>query len=427
VSIDQAVLRDHGGEGLMGRPSAGRVPPLDQHELDRLVARQPAAHSLLQEFYTSEAIYRRDVERVILAHWHCAGHESQIPRPGDYFLFEIDRESIIVIRGQDGIVRALANVCRHRGSRICSKPEGRARGGALVCPYHAWVYNTDGTLKNARMMQEGFDPTTHGLQQASLVSVEGLLFVSLATEPLGMESAGAMLTSTVRPFGWASAKVIHQERYTIEANWKLALENQVECYHCAPSHPEFFRVHSQGRPSLDELRTAMIARTRAQGIEIPVCDNWALQAEPGQEADYCNRYGLWDKALTASEDGKPVAPLMGEFRDYDAGFTVFYVGALNHFLAYGDYGAIFRYVPRAVDQTDLHVTWLVRGDAEEGKDFETDRVTWLWRVTAAADKRIVEENQIGVNSRFYVPGPYVLPIESGTRRFTEWYLKELIG
>ena len=423
MSVDQPTIRTRHELAQAGV----RAAPIGDRELQELIRRQPAGHSLLQEFYTSDAIYQRDVEQSILKHWHSAGHESQIPNPGDWRLLEIDRESVIVIRGQDNVVRGLMNVCRHRGSRICSEPAGRARGGALVCPYHAWVYNTDGSLKNARMMQTDFDASAHGLRQVALVSIEGLLFVSLAEAPLNMSSVGATVAATVRPYGWSSAKVIRHERYTINANWKLALENQVECYHCAPSHPEFFRVHSQGRASLEELRTAMMARTRAQGIDIPVCDNWALQAAPGQEADYCNRYGLWDKAVTASEDGNPVAPIMGNFTAYDQGFTIFYVGPLNHFLAYADYGAIFRYAPRAVTETDLHVTWLVRGDAQEGKDYDVERVTWLWRVTAGADKRIVEENQIGVNSRFYVPGPYALPIESSTRRFTEWYLQELVG
>lgn len=403
------------------------VEPIGDAALRDLIGQQPKGHSLLQPFYTSEAIYRRDVEKAILSHWHCVGHESQIKNRGEYFLFEIDQESVIVIRGQDNVVRGLINVCRHRGSRICREPVGKARGGVLVCPYHAWVYNTDGSLKNARMMEPGFDVSGHGLKQAALEVCEGLIFVSLAEKPLGMSSAKSMLRATAGPHGWATSKVIHHECYTIYANWKLALENQVECYHCAPSHPEFFRVHSQGRASLDDLRIAMLARTKAQGIEIPICDRWALNAEPGEEADYCNRYGLWDKAVTASDDGKPVAPLMGDFTDYDAGFTIFYVGPFNHFLGYGDYGAIFRYSPRSVDATDLHVTWLVRGDAREGDDYDVERVTWLWRVTAAADKRIVEENQIGVSSRFYVPGPFALPIESSTLRFTEWYLRELVG
>jgi phenylpropionate dioxygenase-like ring-hydroxylating dioxygenase large terminal subunit len=133
---------------------------------------------------------------------------------------------------------------------------------------------------------------------------------------------------------------------------------------------------------------------------------------------------MWAGAATASQDGNLVAPLMG-FTEPDGGFTIFYVGPLNHFLAYADYGAIFRYAPRSVDRTDLVVTWLVRGDAEQGVDFDIDRLTWLWHVTAAADRKIVEANQRGVSSRFYRPGPYALPIESSTDRLIEWYLDAL--
>ena len=82
-----------------------------------------------------------------MRHWICVGHESSIRSPGDYFLFEMDRESVIVVRGQDNVVRALINVCRHRGSRICSEPSGHAKSGLLVCPYHAWVHTTDGRLR----------------------------------------------------------------------------------------------------------------------------------------------------------------------------------------------------------------------------------------------------------------------------------------
>lgn len=200
--------------------------------------------------------------------------------------------------------------------------------------------------------------------------------------------------------------------------------NQVECCHCAPSHPEFFKVHSQGRVDISAARSEVLERAAAQGIDIPRNDGWALLAAPGEEADYCNRYAMWNGALTASEDGGLVAPLMG-FRESDGGFTVFYVGQLNHFLAYADYGAIFRYVPRSVDRTDLVVSWLVRGDAVEGSDYDRDQLTWLWRMTAAADKRLGEANQRGVVSRSYVPVPYALPIESSTNRLIELYLHEI--
>jgi phenylpropionate dioxygenase-like ring-hydroxylating dioxygenase large terminal subunit len=331
---------------------------------------------------------------------------------------------VIVTRGEDGQIWALANVCRHRGSRICEGSAGHAAGGRLVCPYHAWVYRTDGTLAQARMMPAGFDASTHGLRRLAVHVVEGLIFVSLATDPLATDEVDTMLGGTIGPLGWADAKVVHTETFSIDANWKLALENQVECYHCAPSHPEFFKVHSQGRVDIDAARLEILERAVAQGIDIPCRDQWALAAAPGQEADYCNRYAMWAGAKTASADGELVAPLMG-FSEPDGGFTIFYVGPLNHFLAYADYGAIFRYAPRAVDRTELIVTWLVRGDAVEETDFDLERLTWLWRVTAGADRRIVEANQQGLMSRFYQPGPYAMPIESSTDRLIEWYLDSI--
>jgi Rieske 2Fe-2S family protein len=393
-------------------------------DVERLIAGQPADHSLLQPFYQSPEIYKLDLERFLYRHWHCAGHVGEVRKPGDYLLFDIDRESVIVIRGEDGNVRALANVCTHRGSRICSEPSGRAKG-VLVCPYHAWAFKLDGTVRNARMMPDDFDRTKHKLRELPCRVVQGLIFVSMIEAPPAFDEVEDMLRHTVVPFAWAEAKVAHKELYVIDANWKLALENQVECYHCGPSHPEFSKVHGQGQNEVATCSVDVSNRLHAQGIDIRIRDQWALKAVPGQEADYCARYSMFGGAVTASDDGKPVAPLMGRFKDYDGGFTIFYVGPLNHFLAYGDYGAIFRYTPRAVDKTELHITWLVRSDAKEGVDYDKDRLTWMWRVTAAADKRIVEENAKGVASRYYRPGPYALPIESNTQRLSQWYLAEL--
>jgi phenylpropionate dioxygenase-like ring-hydroxylating dioxygenase large terminal subunit len=329
-----------------------------------------------------------------------------------------------VIRGDDGEINALANVCRHRGSRICDGASGHAKSGRLVCPYHAWVYRADGSLAQARMMPAEFDIGEHGLRTLPVHVEQGLIFVSLHDDPPGLDDVDDMLRSTLGRLGWAEAKVAHTETFTIAANWKLALENQVECYHCGPSHPEFFRVHSQGRVDIADARQEVLERARADGIDIACRDRWALAAVPGQEADYCNRYAMWAGASTASDDGQLVAPLMG-FTEPDGGFTIFYVGPFNHLLAYADHGAIFRYAPRSVDRTDLVITWLVAGDAAEGADYDRDRLTWLWRVTAAADRRIVEANQQGVASRFYEPGPYAMPMESSTDRLIEWYLHEL--
>src|SRR5690349_17757916 len=131
--------------------------------LPQMIIDQVSGRALDQEFYQSEAIYRRDLERIFMRHWLCAGHVGSVPSPGDYFVVEIDVESIIIVRGQDGELRALVNVCRHRGSRVCRDFVGSTK--TFVCPYHGWVYGLDGALRSARHMPAELDLPSHGLRQ----------------------------------------------------------------------------------------------------------------------------------------------------------------------------------------------------------------------------------------------------------------------
>ncbi len=388
-----------------------------------LCAGQPPDHSLRQAFYNDPEIFEADIERLFLRHWLCAGHESLAPNPGDYFLYEMAQESIIIIRGQDRRLRALANVCRHRGSRICLKSEGRA--SVLVCPYHAWAYNLDGSLRSARYMAGDFDAKSHGLKSIHLRVVEGLVLISFAEHPLDLGRAEAALHAAYGPYGWGNAKVAHRELYPIQANWKLAVENYLECYHCGPAHKEYSKLHALEQPAeqIAGLNAAMEARTCALGVEVGTITRW-LPSSSGEPPIMCFRYALYEGVKTGSEDGSPLAPLMGEFTDYDGGVTSTHFGPASFFVAYADHGVIYRFMPLTVSTSAMEVIWLVRGDAREGVDYDRTKLTWLWRVTSEADKRITEDNQAGVNSRYYTPGPYA-PMEPNAKRCIAWYLGEL--
>jgi phenylpropionate dioxygenase-like ring-hydroxylating dioxygenase large terminal subunit len=380
-------------------------------ELQELIRSRPAGHSLPQAFYTSPDIYRLDVERVLRRHWNVVGHVSAIPQVGDYLVAEYDRDSAIVVRSDAGQIHALANVCRHRGSRICSVDAGHAQGAALRCPYHGWTYNLDGNLRKAPWLTPDIDTSTLGLVSLPVEVSQGLTFVSFCDDPLDFGLVGRAFDAAFGAFGWGDAKVAHEARYVFPANWKLALENQVECYHCLPSHPEFARVHA-------------MARKGSAGAASRVEDRWAMEAVAGSELLFCSDNALEGTAQTGSEDGQLVGPLMGAADDVGS-FVVAYAGIVNHFLAYADYGCALRYEPKSALETELKVTWLVPGDAEPAVDYDLERLTWMWRVTVAEDLRIVAENQRGVSSSAYAPGPYVLPIESKTLRLTDWYLHEL--
>jgi Rieske 2Fe-2S family protein len=118
-------------------------------------------------FYRSSVVYQRELENIFFKSWLWAGHVSQIPNPGDWFLYTIAEESVIVVRDSDGTIRGLINSCRHRGSRVCEKANGNNK--TFVCPYHGWVYGTDGSLRGARHMEvaEGFDKSRLGSSRSA--------------------------------------------------------------------------------------------------------------------------------------------------------------------------------------------------------------------------------------------------------------------
>lgn len=383
--------------------------------ISELVASHRPGHALDQGFYVREDVFAGDME-LLLDRWICVGHESEIPEPGDWLTAELGAESAIVVRGDDGVARALANVCRHRGSRICN--EARGSTAVLTCPYHAWTYHLDGRLRAAREMPEGFDPSEYGLTSLPIRIVGGLIFISFGPAPPALGIAAPALEAMTTRYGWEAAKIAHRRSYAVAANWKLAVENYHECYHCAPAHPEFSVLHTLARP---EGRRPPTSDAMAEGVgEV---EAWGA-APDGQEVARVMRSALAAGALTGSEGGKPVAPLMGGRRDYDGGCVFAEVGFLSAFLAYPDHGVIYRFIPSGVLSTQMEVLWLVDGAAREGVDYDLARLTWLWDVTSLADKKIIERNQKGVLSRFYRPGPYSR-MEPGTRLYVERYLAEL--
>jgi len=395
-------------------------------DLAALIQRQSPGHSLTREFYTDPEIFERDLQRLLLRHWFCAAHESSVPRAGDFLVVDLGAESVIIVRTSQGEIGALLNVCRHRGSRICSARSGKAPAGRLTCPYHAWSYDLNGRLVVAQQMPEPFEREQLSLKSLAVRVVDGLIFTTFAGRPLDFAPAEAALARSAHVHGWGKAKVAHRELYSIKANWKLAIENYMECYHCKPAHPEFSRRHVYARPAkqVEELEKAGRRRAEALGIFIADLDGYGFAAPRGGESVSVFRSALSDGVASATSDGQPIARLMGDFGDYDGNSTYFDIGPLSDFLAYADHGVIYRFIPRAVQQTEMEVLWLVHEDAIEGKDYDLERLTWLWNTTSAEDKKIVEANQAGVNSRFFVPGPYSLQ-EPYARRFVEWYLSEL--
>ena len=395
-------------------------------DLPGLIGRHAPGRALAREFYTDPRIFELDMERILLRHWFCVGHASSLPLAGNFLVVDLGVESAIIVRTHEGAINALLNVCRHRGSRICTVASGHATAGRLTCPYHAWAYDLDGRLVSARQMGTDFVRAESGLKTLQVRVVEGLIFITFAEHPLDFAPAAAALAQAAGVHGWARAKVAHRETYTIKANWKLAVENYTECYHCQPAHQEYSKHHLLARPTEQtrEQERAGQARARALGIHIATIDQYADKAPADSEYVSVFRSALSAGAADASFDVMRRAPLMGEFTGYDGNTTYFDVGPLSDFLAYPDHGVIYRFIPRAARHTDMEVIWLVQQDAREGSDYDLEQLTSLWKVTSLEDKKIVECNQAGVNSRFFEPGLYSLQ-EIYARRFVDWYVGQL--
>lgn len=397
--------------------------------IEALAARQRPGYSLEQPFYTDARVFERDLDRIVTKQWLFVDHVSRLPTPGSFLTYAIAGESIIVVKGRDGEVRAFFNVCRHRGSRVCLKDEGTTR--TLTCPYHGWVFDLEGKLVHAKNMPADFDPAAWPLHPCQVRVFEGMVFINLgrADDPATMPFAPLeqALGRYLRPNRLDKARIVARKAYPTHGNWKLAVENFRECYHCAPAHPEYTMVNAyvkagDDRPGSYQAVTRAWAETWAKrGHVVETIDSTASDRRQPHGAF---RQPIREGWATLSQDGRPVAPLMGDLDAFDNGETLVIWGPLFYVYLANDHATLFRFTPVTPTLTDVVLIWLVRDDAVEGRDYDVDRITWMWDVTTVQDTTIIGDNQLGVNSRRYVPGPYATR-EMGTRGFVDWYTNRI--
>ena len=396
----------------------------DTRSVAELIADHKPGYSLEQRFYTDPDIYALELEKIIGRNWILAGHVSQFEMPGDFKVLNVANESVIIVKGSDGSLKAFANVCRHRGSLVCLESHGHT--DRFSCPYHGWAYDIDGQLYAARNMPSDFDKSSHDLNPVSVDMIHGLVFVCFSDTPPSLAGAKRDLAEPMAMFDFENLKVAAQKSYAIPANWKLAIENYQECYHCATAHPEYARMHTLMLEPDKRSRVQQGMKERMQhcGVRDLFFDYLDTAARPGEMGYGYSRTALFEKYRTGSRDGKPVAPLLGDFTDYDGGASDFSFGAFSFLLAYSDHVVCYVFTPADQENSNCEIYWLVRGDAVEGKDYDVAALTWLWDVTTQADKQIIVNNSRGVHSKFYRPGPFS-GMERAESNYIEWILQEL--
>jgi Rieske 2Fe-2S family protein len=258
----------------------------------------------------------------------------------------------------------------------------------------------------------------------------GMIFMNCDPQAFDFNHSLDGVEHALAAYDLGSARVAHRQVYKVDANWKFALENYVECYHCATSHRSYARMHTIKELGINiaHLRAALYERSEQQtGVRDLTRDfEQIYAAAPGFGAcAYCSRYALYEGFVTGSRDGKPVAPLMGAFKGYDGGAGDFQFGPLCFMLNYPDHCVLYRFTPRSLTATDMEIVWFVNGNAVEGRDYRKEELIWLWHNTTLEDEFIIKRNSEGANSRFYEPGPYHPEFEQISIKFISWYLAAL--
>ena len=399
--------------------------------VERALAGHVSGRSLERPFYVDDALFAADIARIHHRHWLFAGYAFEAREPGDWFTYAVGGAEIVVVRGNDGLLRAFHNVCRHRGSKVCLDTRGHS--SVLACPYHKWTYRLDGSLMLDTRKEFGVDRAELGLRPVHLVDAGGLLFFSLADAPPDFSEAADTIRRKIAPHAIPRAKIAHVVDYVVKANWKVVFQNNRECYHCPPNHKEYNTaaydvmrdnaiIDPSLQPAMDAIIDAANARFRALGLD----EGDASSNMTGRNWR-CHRTPVREGFVTQSMDGKMVSSLMGDIKEPDSGTlrTTVFPNFWQHTNC--DFAAAARLTPIGPAETHVRGYWLVDGKAVEGKDYTLDRLLPIWDITNRQDWKICEDQQAGVSSPGYRPGPYSTLRERNVAHFDDWYIGEMRG
>jgi Rieske 2Fe-2S family protein len=413
--------------------ASARAAARPDEALAALIASRRPGFTLPAPLYLSAEVFAGDLELIFGRHWIFVGTEPEIAEAGDFFTVEIGADSVIVVRDDDLSVRAFHNVCRHRGARL--RPAGSGIVGNLVCPYHQWTYNLRGELIHSAHMGEDFELCQYSLKRVHLESLAGLLFICLSPEPApGFAAMRQALEPYIAPHDIANCKVAFQCDLIEAGNWKLTMENNRECNHCAANHPELtvplmeYGFGYQPAPENKEEVAAFTAllqheHARWQACGLPSAEVERLREVTGFRAV---RLPIAQAGESQTIDTRVACRrLLGALPQAALGGLSVWTqpNSWQHLMS--DHIVSFSVLPLAPDRTLLRTRWLVHQEAQEGVDYHVDRLTSVWTATNSQDGALVERAHQGIGSPAYEPGPYSPYTEGLVDGFCDWYLARL--
>ncbi len=344
-------------------------------------------YTLPAEWYTDPAIFGAEQARIFRRGWQFAGYTEQLSERGSFFTTRVSGVPLVLTRDNEGQIHAFVNVCRHRGSELVQAESGCRQ--TLQCGYHAWTYNLDGSLRSAPGAKDepDFDPSQFALRSLPVETWGPLIFVTLDADAEPLATVLGELPQLTTASGVQLDRIHRRIRHTfgVAANWKVVVDNYLECYHCPVAHKSF---------------SALIDLTKYQGAEY---DWFSVQSG-----------ALKTSSATSSRASSQPEPYATDGA-VQAGFYAYLWPnfTLNVYPGHGNV-SINYFLPLAVDRTRVVKDYCFTD--EVGADEEADFVRFIDQVQEE-DEALCESAQRGLSTGYFDQGRLMLSQERALRHF----------
>lgn len=355
--------------------------PLDPLALAASLAPFGRSTMLPRDAYVSDSVFAWEQLHLLQGGWICVGRSEGMLNPNDQRAVSVGRAGVFLTRDQHGVLRAFANACRHRGHELLPCGAETVNRAIIVCPYHAWSYRLDGTLRmTPGYDSDTFDPTTHGLVELPSSEWHGWIFVDASGEAPAIERHLEGLESLIAQYEPERLVTRGRHEYVVNANWKILNENYQECYHCPMIHPELCNASPP--------------------------QSGANYLHPGQGAWVGGWMELREDMDTMSLDGTSSATVFRGLTG-EAVRHVEYLAVFPNLLIslHPDYVMTHLLTPLGPDRTRIECTWAFAPEDVEREDFDPSFAVDFWDVTNRQDWLACESVQRGLSSPRAIPGP----------------------
>lgn len=375
---------------------------LDAETFSNVLNPVDQAESLPPWCYTARSVYAREQERVFRGGWVSVGREDRWQNPGDYVALEVGSTPLIVLRGNDGVLRSFANSCRHRGMLLLEPGEGHCE--RITCPFHGWSYRLDGSLQAAPKMADAvdFDVGNYGLVEAQVAPRAGFVFVNLDGQAGSIDDWLGDFEVLHQPWSLGTAVTGYRSEFEIRCNWKAYLEVFNEYYHIQKVHPRTVGMLYETPDPPDKVR-----------------------------GNFTTQFGLHKQVDSVGklDDGAEPLPIMSTLRGKERSGTRYtWIYPSLTLAASVDAIWILEARPRTADTTTGSLTLCFPEETAVREGFLERAEAYQRRmdVALAEDIKILERQQLGLNSVLARPGRFSPLLEPSVHAFQAWLANQLI-